>query len=208
MLSHLCDQLWCNTNWLYRGQHGSQALLIHILTDMSASIGGGSDQGVNPRPSVWWAQCCVPLSHTRQAVPKYFYVLHCSDIVLHDLMYGFDSQFRASYRISSLATTIPSMWNDQNGHSLCIKLMKATPSVGASSASTVLEVWACTPTVFIIGIYKPCVIDFWLWNMLIGKRCIMGIHSLVTNPIHITIIKLIFTSQQHGLLWWKELLCS
>ena len=33
--------LWCNTCWLYRGQHGSQAFLIHVPADMSASIGGG-----------------------------------------------------------------------------------------------------------------------------------------------------------------------
>ena len=47
MLSCLCDpqiHLWCDTCWLYRGQHGSQVFLIHILTDVSASIGGSSGQ--------------------------------------------------------------------------------------------------------------------------------------------------------------------
>ena len=47
MLSHLCDHqihLWCNTCWLHRSQHGSQAFLIHIFADrVSASIGGGSN---------------------------------------------------------------------------------------------------------------------------------------------------------------------
>ena len=45
MLSRLCDpqtHLWCNSCWLYRGQHDSWAFLIHILADVSASIGGGS----------------------------------------------------------------------------------------------------------------------------------------------------------------------
>ena len=34
VLSHLCNpqiHLWCDTCWLYRGQHSSQAFLIHIL---------------------------------------------------------------------------------------------------------------------------------------------------------------------------------
>ena len=39
-----------------RGQHSSRTFLIHILTDVSASIGGGSGQGSNPRPSVQRAQ--------------------------------------------------------------------------------------------------------------------------------------------------------
>ena len=34
--------LWCDTCWLYRGQHGSWAFLIHVPADMSVSIGGGS----------------------------------------------------------------------------------------------------------------------------------------------------------------------
>ena len=43
MLFCLCDpHLWCDTYWLYRGQHGSWAFSIHVLTDMSTSIGGGS----------------------------------------------------------------------------------------------------------------------------------------------------------------------
>ena len=36
MLSHLCDpqiHLWCDTCWLYRGQHGSWAFLIPVLAD-------------------------------------------------------------------------------------------------------------------------------------------------------------------------------
>ena len=33
--------LWCDTCWLYRGQLGSQAFLIHIPADMSTSIDGG-----------------------------------------------------------------------------------------------------------------------------------------------------------------------
>ena len=44
MLSHLCDpqiHLWCNTCWLYTGQHGSWAVSYHILADMPTSIGGG-----------------------------------------------------------------------------------------------------------------------------------------------------------------------
>ena len=50
MLSCLCDpqiHLWCNTCWLYRNQHGSQVFSIHILTDMSANIVGGSGQTGN-----------------------------------------------------------------------------------------------------------------------------------------------------------------
>ena len=49
MLSCLCDpqiHLWCNTCWLYRSQHGSRTVLIHVLADMSTSIGGGS--GLEP----------------------------------------------------------------------------------------------------------------------------------------------------------------
>ena len=49
VLSHLCDphiHLWCNTCWLYRGQHGSWAFSIHVLTEVSASIGG--DLGLKP----------------------------------------------------------------------------------------------------------------------------------------------------------------
>ena len=45
MLSHLCDpqiHLWCNTCRLYRGQHSSWVFSIHILADVSTSIGGGS----------------------------------------------------------------------------------------------------------------------------------------------------------------------
>ena len=45
MFSRLCDpqiHLWCDTSWLYRGQYGSRAFLIHIPADVSASIGGGS----------------------------------------------------------------------------------------------------------------------------------------------------------------------
>ena len=38
--------LWCHTCWLYRGQHGSWAFLIHIPADVAASIGGGS--GLDP----------------------------------------------------------------------------------------------------------------------------------------------------------------
>ena len=42
MLSHLCDpQIHL---WLYGSQYGSQAFLIHILTDVSTSIGGGLGQ--------------------------------------------------------------------------------------------------------------------------------------------------------------------
>ena len=55
MLSHLCDSqihLWCNTCWLYRGQHGSQVFLIHILVNVSASIGGVLGRGLNPRAFV------------------------------------------------------------------------------------------------------------------------------------------------------------
>ena len=33
--------LWCDTCWLYRGQHGSWAFLIHVPTDVSANIGRG-----------------------------------------------------------------------------------------------------------------------------------------------------------------------
>ena len=43
MLSHLCDPqiyLWCDTCLPYGGQHGSRAFLIHILADVSMSIGG------------------------------------------------------------------------------------------------------------------------------------------------------------------------
>ena len=43
--------LWCNTYWLYTGQHVSQDFSIHILTDVSTSISGGSGQGSNPWPS-------------------------------------------------------------------------------------------------------------------------------------------------------------
>ena len=55
VLLHLCDpqiHLWCDTCWLYRGQHGSWAFSIHILTNVSASIGGGLGQGSNPWPSI------------------------------------------------------------------------------------------------------------------------------------------------------------
>ena len=38
--------LWCDTCWLYGGQHGIRAFLIHILADMSTSVGGGS--GLKP----------------------------------------------------------------------------------------------------------------------------------------------------------------
>ena len=41
ILFYLCDpqiHLWYNTCWLYRGQHGSWALSIHILAGMSTSI--------------------------------------------------------------------------------------------------------------------------------------------------------------------------
>ena len=49
MLSRLCDpqiHLWCNTCWLYGGQHGSRAFSIRVLADVSTSIGGGS--GLEP----------------------------------------------------------------------------------------------------------------------------------------------------------------
>ena len=36
------SHLWCNTCWLYWGQHGSWAFLIHILADVSTSTVGGS----------------------------------------------------------------------------------------------------------------------------------------------------------------------
>ena len=55
MLSCLCDpqiHLWCDTCWLYRGQHGSWAFLIHILADMFGSIGIDLGQGSNPWVSV------------------------------------------------------------------------------------------------------------------------------------------------------------
>ena len=45
VICYLCDpqiHLWCDTCWLYRGQYGSQALSIHLLADVSTSIGGGS----------------------------------------------------------------------------------------------------------------------------------------------------------------------
>ena len=65
--SHLCYpeiHLWCDICWLYGGQHGSWAFLIHVLTDMSASIGGGLGQGSNLGPSVlpFWSmylQTCL-----------------------------------------------------------------------------------------------------------------------------------------------------
>ena len=40
--SHLCDpqiNLWCNTCWLYGGQYGSQAFLIHVPADVPTNIG-------------------------------------------------------------------------------------------------------------------------------------------------------------------------
>ena len=50
-LSRLCDpqiHLWCDTCWLYRGQHGSWAFSIHILADMSVSIGRGWGPRLKP----------------------------------------------------------------------------------------------------------------------------------------------------------------
>ena len=49
VLSCLCGpqiHLWCDACWLYRGQHDSQAFLIHVIIDISARIGGGS--GLEP----------------------------------------------------------------------------------------------------------------------------------------------------------------
>ena len=49
MLSHLFDpqiHISCDTCWLYWGQHGSWAFLIHIPADVLASFGGGS--GLEP----------------------------------------------------------------------------------------------------------------------------------------------------------------
>ena len=51
VLSHLCDSqiyLWCDTCWLYRGQHGSQAFSIYMLADVFPSIGGGLGPGLEP----------------------------------------------------------------------------------------------------------------------------------------------------------------
>ena len=48
VLFHLCDPqiyLWCDTCRLYRGQHGSQTFSIHVLADVTSSIGGGGDLG-------------------------------------------------------------------------------------------------------------------------------------------------------------------
>ena len=50
MLSCLCAipqiHLWCGTCWLYRGQHGNWAFLIHLPADVSVNMGGGS--GLEP----------------------------------------------------------------------------------------------------------------------------------------------------------------
>ena len=32
----------------------------HVLADVSTSIGGGLGQGLDPQPSMLWAQCCIP----------------------------------------------------------------------------------------------------------------------------------------------------
>ena len=67
LLSCLCDpqiHLWFDTCWLYGGKHGSWTFFIHVLTDMSTSIGGGLTWGSNPPPSVRWAQHCKPLGHS------------------------------------------------------------------------------------------------------------------------------------------------
>ena len=53
MLSHLCGpriHLWCDTYWLYKSQHNSWAFLIHVLADMSTSIGGGSGVWTHNHP--------------------------------------------------------------------------------------------------------------------------------------------------------------
>ena len=45
MLSHLCDlqiHVWCNTCPLYRGQHGSRAFLIHVLTQALVEVRAGA----------------------------------------------------------------------------------------------------------------------------------------------------------------------
>ena len=82
MLFHLCDpliHLWCDTCWLHRGQHGSWAFLIHILTDLSTSIDGGSGQ-----TGAWTHNCpcrtqqawhCKPLGHSGSARLKCWLLL-------------------------------------------------------------------------------------------------------------------------------------
>ena len=53
--------LWCDTCWLYRGQHGSWAFSIHKLqTCLQALV---EVQGSNLWPSVQQARCCRPLGH-------------------------------------------------------------------------------------------------------------------------------------------------
>ena len=57
VFSYLCDlqiHLCCDTCWLYRGQHGSQAFFIHIPADVSTSIGGGAGL----EPMTVHAACC------------------------------------------------------------------------------------------------------------------------------------------------------
>ena len=49
-IPHIC--LWCNTCWMYSGQHGTQAFLTHILTNVSRTE-HSTIKGAGAQYSAW-----------------------------------------------------------------------------------------------------------------------------------------------------------
>ena len=98
LLSHLCNphvHIWCVTCWLYRGQHYSQAFLIHILADhvstlMEVWVGThdhrcGEHSAVNHMKARSWILLLVGLitlypSTCEQLLPSIYF----GDIIWHE----------------------------------------------------------------------------------------------------------------------------
>ena len=72
MLSHLCDpqiHLWCDTCWLYRGQHGSRAFCRHVHKHWWRFGAWTHDRPYRTQQ----ARRCKPLGHSSSAM---FYILY------------------------------------------------------------------------------------------------------------------------------------